>query len=56
MIEDAEDSHFPGFMPGIVITLTEHCQPAVTQAVKHQSGELLHICTRISLSGLHGAV
>lgn len=43
MVEDVDGNWFLDFAAGIATCSTGHCHPAVTAAIRHQAGELIHL-------------
>jgi acetylornithine aminotransferase/acetylornithine/N-succinyldiaminopimelate aminotransferase len=40
---DADGREFLDFLSGIAVCALGHCHPAVTEAIRHQAGELVHV-------------
>lgn len=40
---DAEGNAYLDFLAGIAVTNVGHCHPALTRAIKHQAGRLMHV-------------
>ncbi len=44
VIEDLDGNRFLDLAAGIAVCATGHCHPKVAEAIRKQSGELIHIC------------